>query len=237
MDYAKISFAVISTWIFASGVSPPNPMLKQENRAKMKGALEQGSFYQYVHLYLITPVVFATIAEACLIMTRQDPSNGAGQLASLFFIYKSGDAMSMRLSKFNALGGLMMIIGGSMRLWTFRALGRYFTYQVGIQENQKLIQDGLYSVVRHPAYSAIIFGYPGCVLWNLAPGSWVRESGVLSTWPGKILFTLHSSLLVAAPFLTLLRMPQEDEVLKNHFGEQWEVWAQRVRYRIIPGVY
>ena len=29
----------------------------------------------------------------------------------------------------------------------------------------------------------------------------------------------------------------EDEMLKKQFGEEWERWRQRVRYRLIPYVY
>lgn len=35
----------------------------------------------------------------------------------------------------------------------------------------------------------------------------------------------------------LLRVPEEDRILREHFREEWERWANRVRYRLIPGVY
>lgn len=35
----------------------------------------------------------------------------------------------------------------------------------------------------------------------------------------------------------LLRVPKEDEILKATFGEEWEEWAQRVRYRLVPGLH
>jgi protein-S-isoprenylcysteine O-methyltransferase Ste14 len=36
---------------------------------------------------------------------------------------------------------------------------------------------------------------------------------------------------------TIPRLLQEDEVLKKSFGKEWDEWASRVRWRIMPGVY
>jgi protein-S-isoprenylcysteine O-methyltransferase Ste14 len=29
----------------------------------------------------------------------------------------------------------------------------------------------------------------------------------------------------------------EDEMMMNEFGEQWQEWAKKTRWRLLPGVY
>jgi hypothetical protein len=33
------------------------------------------------------------------------------------------------------------------------------------------------------------------------------------------------------------RVPREDEMMARGIGKEWEEWAQRIKYRLIPGVY
>jgi len=35
----------------------------------------------------------------------------------------------------------------------------------------------------------------------------------------------------------LMRAPREDELLRRQFGEKWEAWAEKVPYRVFPGVF
>ncbi|KAF9231526.1 hypothetical protein BU15DRAFT_29738, partial [Melanogaster broomeanus] len=49
-------------------------------------------------------------------------------------------------------------------------------------------------------------------------------------------WVLVGSFLVGTSFV-IMRMPEEDRMLKRAFGKEWERWAERVRYRLIPGVY
>ncbi|KAF9045559.1 hypothetical protein BJ165DRAFT_1346436, partial [Panaeolus papilionaceus] len=146
-------------------------------------------------------------------------------------------ATKIQMSTLNTIGGLMMIAGGLMRLWTYRALGKFFTYQVGIQKDQKLVQTGLYAIVGHPAYTAILFTHPGTALWTLSAGSWAQESGILRTWPGGVFFTTYTLFLLFGLSVSFHRIPQEDKVLSDHFGKQWDSWAQTVPYKMIPGLY
>jgi len=38
-------------------------------------------------------------------------------------------------------------------------------------------------------------------------------------------------------YLVLSRMEVEDRALRKRFGREWDEWAGRVRYQVIPGVY
>ncbi|GBC09032.1 hypothetical protein RclHR1_08560008 [Rhizophagus clarus] len=53
---------------------------------------------------------------------------------------------------------LLSAIGGSLlRLWCFKTLKEFFTFNVVIQKDHKLITDGPYSLLVHPAVSILLF--------------------------------------------------------------------------------
>jgi len=60
---------------------------------------------------------------------------------------------------------------------------------------------------------------------------WLPPYGVVG-----VVFALWM-VSIALAFKILPRMLTEDEVLKKHFGPQWEKWAEKVRYKMIPGGY
>lgn len=77
----------------------------------------------------------------------------------------------------------------------------------------------------------------GNILMHLAPGSWVRESGILDTTVGKIVAaTFVAHWMIVFP-LSLGRVKIEDEVLSKEFGDEWQAWAQRTPYKMIPYVF
>ena len=53
--------------------------------------------------------------------------------------------------------GLVVVwCGIALRFWSFRALGRYFTFTVQTSPDQPVISSGPYRFVRHPSYAAIL---------------------------------------------------------------------------------
>jgi protein-S-isoprenylcysteine O-methyltransferase Ste14 len=53
--------------------------------------------------------------------------------------------------------GLALFWGGiSLRLWSFRTLGRYFTVTIQTSGDQPVITDGPYRVIRHPSYAGLL---------------------------------------------------------------------------------
>jgi protein-S-isoprenylcysteine O-methyltransferase Ste14 len=59
-----------------------------------------------------------------------------------------------------AWAGLPVLwLGVALRLWSFRTLGRYFTFTVQTSADQPVIADGPYRLLRHPSYAGIL-----CVL-------------------------------------------------------------------------
>lgn len=92
----------------------------------------------------------------------------------------------------------------------------YLSRTVEVQENQKVVDTGLYGVVRHPMYAVTILLFLSFPL-------------VLGSWIGFVLF-LHYPILIAA------RIKNEEMVLEQGL-EGYTEYKKRVKYRILPFVW
>ena len=92
----------------------------------------------------------------------------------------------------------------------------YLSRTVGVQDGQKVIDSGLYGIVRHPMYSATIFLFLSMPL---------------------ILGSLISFIIMLAyiPIINV-RMKNEEQVLAEGLPGYKE-YMQKVKYRIIPYIW
>ena len=93
----------------------------------------------------------------------------------------------------------------------------YTSRTVEIQEGQKLIDSGLYSIIRHPMY---LFGLIVICSMPLILGS------VYAFIP----------LMIFGPLLFIIRLLNEEKVLKDNLIGYKE-YMKIVRYRLIPFVW
>ena len=135
------------------------------------------------------------------------------------------------------IGMSFIIAAGLIRLQCYRILGRFFTFEVSIRKGHQLMTSGPYGIVRHPAYTGILFLYIGIILYYSSPGAWLRESAILDTLLGRMIAFGVVIMLSGVVASLRRRIPLEDEVLKNLFKTEWENWARRVPYCLIPWVY
>ncbi len=112
---------------------------------------------------------------------------------------------------------IVMAFGFVLRLTAIVMLGRAFSVNVAIRNNQSLKQDGLYAWMRHPSYS-------GMVLMFLALGLSERN------WISLL-------ILAIVPNAALLyRIHVEEIALRAGFGEEYVAYSRRVK-RLVPGIY
>ncbi len=89
----------------------------------------------------------------------------------------------------------------------------YLSRTVEVQENQKVIDTGLYGIVRHPMYAATVLLFLAIPL---------------------ILGSLISvPVFLCYPFLIALRIRNEEKVLEAEL-EGYTAYKQKVKYRLIP---
>lgn len=142
------------------------------------------------------------------------------------------------LSPLAASGAALLLGGALLRANTYRELGRFFRFDISIQDDHKLIKTGPYAFVRHPSYCGVLLYTIGWFLWTFSAGSWLRESGVLNNVFVIVLLVIYiTGCILPSSIVTLSRMHKEDEALRNEFGHEWELWAQEVPYSVVPGLY
>ena len=92
----------------------------------------------------------------------------------------------------------------------------YLSRTIEVQENQKVIDTGLYGIVRHPMYAATIILFLSMPL-------------ILGSIQAFIIF-------FAYPFIIIKRIKNEEIVLENNL-EGYKEYKQKVKYRLIPFIW
>lgn len=92
----------------------------------------------------------------------------------------------------------------------------YLSRTVEVQEDQKVIDTGLYGVVRHPMYSATLFLF--------------LSMGVVLGSPISV-----AILLLYIPIIAL-RMKNEEKVLEEGL-EGYAAYRKKVKYKVIPFIW
>lgn len=114
--------------------------------------------------------------------------------------------------------GIAAIVGGALfRLWAVVTLGQFFTLDVRITSDQKVVTSGPYRWVRHPSYTGLLLSLLGI---GLCLGSWLS---VLA--------------LLVLPLVGLVRrIFVEEDALMANLGEPYREFAAG-RKRLVPGVW
>jgi len=89
----------------------------------------------------------------------------------------------------------------------------YLSRTIEVQENQKVIDTGLYGIVRHPMYAVTIFLFLSMPL-------------VLGSWPAFVIFLLY-------PMIIVKRIRNEEQVLEAGLPGYID-YKKRVRFRLVP---
>ncbi|OBZ69403.1 hypothetical protein A0H81_10657 [Grifola frondosa] len=78
------------------------------------------------------------------------------------------------------------------RVTCYRYLGHFFTFELALRADHRLVTSGSYSIVRHSSYSAVLVVAVGIVMLHLSPGScwdafgvWRCVWGFVRAWVDK----------------------------------------------------
>lgn len=93
---------------------------------------------------------------------------------------------------------------------------RYLSRVIEVQKDQKVVDSGLYGIVRHPMYFATLFLFLSMPL-------------VLNSLPSFIVMLSYIPIIVK-------RIRNEEEVLEKELSGYKE-YKRKVRYRLIPFIY
>lgn len=92
----------------------------------------------------------------------------------------------------------------------------YLSRTVEVQENQKVVDTGLYGVIRHPMYTATILLY---LAMPIVLGSWIAFV-----------------IMLSYPVIIIFRIRNEEKVLEQGL-EGYTEYKQKVKYRLIPFIW
>lgn len=111
--------------------------------------------------------------------------------------------------------GIILFASGTILLWRSHAdLGGSWTPVIELKEEHRLVTSGVYSRIRHPMYAAHW-------LWALA------QPFLIQNWLVGL-----ATLIFLLP-LYVERVPREERMMKERFGEEYEAYMKRTG-RMLP---
>lgn len=120
------------------------------------------------------------------------------------------------LPKGVAIGASVVFLTGYLLYVEVLRENTFLSRTIEVQENQKVVDTGLYGIVRHPMYRVTLLMF-------------------LST--PLILGSIYSFLIfLAYPFLLVKRIKSEEELLEQEL-DGYQEYKQKVKYRLIPFIW
>ena len=120
------------------------------------------------------------------------------------------------LPKGVAIGGAVVFLAAYILYAEVLRENTYLSRTIQVQENQKVIDTGLYGIVRHPMYSATLLLFLSMPI---------------------VLGSLYSFVIfLAYPFIIAQRIKGEEAFLEKEL-DGYREYKQKVKYRLIPFIW
>ena len=113
---------------------------------------------------------------------------------------------------------LVLLVGGLVIRWiAILTLGRFFTVDIAIHSDHRVVQSGLYRFVRHPSYTGLLLAFLGL--------------GVhFDNWLSILILMIPITLAVYN------RVVKEEAALTASLGSEYGAYCSRTR-RFVPGLF
>ena len=135
-----------------------------------------------------------------------------------FAIPENAPAWSMRgAAASTALGLVLFVCGLALRWYAIVYLGRFFTVNVAIAADHRVIDRGPYRYIRHPSYTGALMAFVG---FGFCFGNWGSLAAV--TLPPVVAF--------------MYRIRVEEAALSAALGEPYRDYMRRTK-RLIPALF
>jgi protein-S-isoprenylcysteine O-methyltransferase len=191
--------------------------------------LRQGQLLGMIYLTLfslwITSEVFLLVKRRATSGIVASDQGFTKQALIVFILTNLGAVMCLALfrqavfaTEATAVVGLALMVAGLLlRWWAVAHLGRFFTVNVAVASDHRVVDTGPYRLIRHPSYTGILLT---CLGVGLCFGN------------------LASLLVIVVPIvaLALKRVRVEEAALASELGEDYRTYMSHTK-RLIPGVY
>jgi protein-S-isoprenylcysteine O-methyltransferase Ste14 len=111
----------------------------------------------------------------------------------------------------------LMVVGIGLRYWAARVLGRFFTRTLRVADDQRLVEQGPYRMIRHPGYSADLLMWAGAALATV--------NGIAAT-------VVICTMLAAYRY----RIRCEEAMLLATMGPPYRAYMKRT-WRLVPFIF
>lgn len=115
----------------------------------------------------------------------------------------------------SVLGAALFLLGYVLYAFVLKE-NAYLARTVKVEQGQKLVDTGLYGLVRHPMYAATLLLFLSMPLILGSPLSFL--------------------VMLAYPFIIARRIQNEEQVLLRDLPG-YEAYQKKVRWRLVPGVW
>jgi protein-S-isoprenylcysteine O-methyltransferase Ste14 len=114
--------------------------------------------------------------------------------------------------------GIVLILAGLAIRWAaILTLRKYFTVDVVIMNDHKIVMTGLYRYVRHPAYLGSLLSFLGLAI---SFSNWLTALVIFMPITGAFLYRIHV----------------EEQALGEFLGDEYRQYRSSTK-RLIPGIY
>jgi protein-S-isoprenylcysteine O-methyltransferase Ste14 len=177
-------------------------------------------------IYFVSEVVLAIVRRSG---GNADSTKDAGSLRILWIVILAGISFGVNLDRrwptaalpyehlFAGLGATLFVFGLILRWYSIIRLGRFFTVNVAIAEDHRLIESGPYRLVRHPSYTGALLAFLG---FGFSLGNWLA------------LLVIIVPIFVAFAY----RIKVEERALVDALGDRYVSYARRTK-RLLPFIY
>ncbi|KAK1215869.1 hypothetical protein PQX77_021495 [Marasmius sp. AFHP31] len=247
---SQVALLTVSAAFFGASTTPPNAMPALRRPPSHASPVERIDWFftgiALPHTWLQRKVCYiAALCEGLFILRTHYPRLNRFVGGN---IPPSGTCSA--ITTLRIVGLLIQLSASLLRLSCHRYLGTSFTWNINYDDQSssetksqpsapaKLVTTGPYAYTRHPAYVGHFMNWSGLGIYHLLPGSFIRESGILRSWVGVLAVGFWVLTFVTHfGFFMVLRPLLEDSVLQKRYGEEWEKWRERVKWRVVPGVW
>ena len=134
------------------------------------------------------------------------------------------------------------ITSSLVRLWCFATLSKFFTFELAIRKDHKLVTNGPYNVVRHPSYITL---YLAVLCWfgsfadTHSYRIYLKHLG-MTDWYDYLIIpwaVLHIATFIGILVILLIRVANEEKLMEEHFDLEWKQYKKKVPYKMIPYVF
>lgn len=182
-------------------------------------------FWVAVFVGFVVPFIyFARWSRRNAASTKTRPGKDVSTLTNFALIPAAVIAILFGYARIGALprwlfypGLAMFLLGLALTVWAYRTLGRFFSLEVQLQGDHRVVDRGPYRLLRHPGYTGVLFGFIGL---GLAVQSWI-----------SVLL-----LLLATTAALAYRARIEEKFLVAELGDEYVRYMARTK-RLVPYVW